>query len=124
MVVGVNHYRVANPFHLLLLLVELLHLGELVCVQPLNGLVALVQDGLAVVFTDLILYLLVVQGGLHVEAVAVQHVLGMCQMEFISLLDPSIASLESTALPLVTLILFCFPGDLSAAHERLKDKSF
>ena len=87
MVVGVNHYRVANPFHLLLLLVELLHLGELVRVQPLNGLVALVRDGLAVVFTDLILYLLVVQGGLHVEAVAVQPVLGMGQMEFISLLD-------------------------------------
>ena len=40
MIVGVNHYRVANPFHLLLLLVELLHLGELVCVQQLNGLVA------------------------------------------------------------------------------------
>merc|ERR1719381_198877 len=67
---------VANPFHLLLLLVELLHLCELVRVQPLNGLVALVRDGLAVVLTDLILHLLVVQGGLHVEAVALQPVLG------------------------------------------------
>merc|ERR1711971_699222 len=29
---------VANPFHLLLLLSELFHLSQLVCVQPLDGL--------------------------------------------------------------------------------------
>merc|ERR550539_2190999 len=67
---------VAHPFHLLLLLVELLHLGELVGVQPLNGLVTLVSDSLAVVLADLVLHLVVVQGSLHVEAVALQSVLG------------------------------------------------
>merc|ERR1719189_3158561 len=67
---------VAHPFHLLLLLVELLHLGELVGVQPLDGLVALVGDRLLVVLADLVLNLFVVQGGLHVEAVALQPVLG------------------------------------------------
>merc|ERR1719370_1926348 len=67
---------VAHPFHLLLLLVELLHLSELVGVQPLYGLVALVRDGLLVVLADLVLHLFVVQGGLHVEAVALQTILG------------------------------------------------
>merc|ERR1712141_386244 len=53
---------VADTLHLLLLLVELFHLGELVGVQPLDGLITLVRDGLAVVFTDLVLHLFIVQG--------------------------------------------------------------
>merc|ERR1719357_240836 len=43
---------VADSLHLLLLLIELLDLGELVGVQPLDGLVALVVDGFAVVIRD------------------------------------------------------------------------
>merc|ERR1719357_300046 len=67
---------VADSLHLLLLLIELLDLGELVGVQPLDGLVALVVDGLAAVIRDLVLHLLILDGGLHVEAVALQSVLG------------------------------------------------
>merc|ERR1719341_2856969 len=86
---------VAHPFHLLLLLVELLHLGELVGVQPLNGLVTLVSDSLAVVLTDLVLHLFIVQCGLHVEAVALQSVLGgdpvlllvVLSLELLSVID-------------------------------------
>ena len=68
--------RVANTLHLLLLVLELLDLSQLVGVQPLDGLVALVIDGLAVVVADLVLDLLVVDGGLHVEAVGLEAVLG------------------------------------------------
>merc|ERR1712213_289647 len=50
--------------------------GKLVGVQPLDGLVALVVDGLAVVIRDLVLHLLILDGGLHVEAVALQAILG------------------------------------------------
>merc|ERR1712228_554681 len=67
---------VAHRLHLLLLLLELLHLGKLVGVQPLDGLIALVSDQLLVVSGDLVGHLLVVNGGLHVEAVALQAVLG------------------------------------------------
>merc|ERR1719357_2378379 len=67
---------VADSLHLLLLLIELLDLGKLVGVQPLDGLVALVVDGLAVVIRDLVLHLLILDGGLHVEAVALQSILG------------------------------------------------
>merc|ERR1712228_344173 len=68
--------RVADGLHLLLLLLELLNLGQLVGVQPLDGLIALVGDQLLVVSRDLVGHLLVVNGGLHVEAVALQAVLG------------------------------------------------
>merc|ERR1719429_257599 len=67
---------VAHSLHLLLLVLELLHLGELVSVQPLDGLVTLVSDLLLVVLADLVGNLLVLDGGLHVEAVALQAVLG------------------------------------------------
>ena len=86
---------VTHSFHLLLLLVELFHLGELVGVQPLNGLVTLVGDSLAVVLADLVLHLVVVQGSLHVEAVALQSVLGgdpvlllvVLSLELLSVID-------------------------------------
>merc|ERR1719376_1605266 len=74
--VELGDYWVANPFHLLLLLSKLFHLSQLVGVQPLDGLVALVTDRLLVVLADLVLHLLIVQGRLHVEAVALQSVLG------------------------------------------------
>merc|ERR1712107_727558 len=67
---------VAHSLHLLLLVLELLHLGELVGIQPLDGLVTLVSDLLLVVLADLVGDLLVLDGSLHVEAVALQAVLG------------------------------------------------
>ena len=66
---------VANTLHLLLLLVELLNLDKLVGVQPLDGLIALVDDSLLVVFADLVLDLVVIESGLHVEAVALKSLL-------------------------------------------------
>merc|ERR1739840_65258 len=63
---------VTDSLHLLLR--ELLNLGQLVGVQPLDGVIALVCDQLLVVSGDLVSHLLVVNGGLHVEAVALQAV--------------------------------------------------
>merc|ERR1712004_221509 len=88
---------VANTLNLLLLLVELLNLGKLVGVQPLDGLVALVVDGLLVVFADLVLDLVVVESGLHVEAVALKSILGrnpvlllvVLSLELLSITDHS-----------------------------------
>merc|ERR1719361_2097356 len=50
---------VADGLNLLLLLLELLDLGQLVGVQPLDGVVALVSDQLLVVSGDLVGHLLV-----------------------------------------------------------------
>merc|ERR1719192_2860000 len=86
---------VANTLNLLLLLVELLNLGKLVGVQPLDGLVALVVDSLLVVFADLVL--VVIESGLHVEAVALKSILGgnpvlllvVLSLELLSITDHS-----------------------------------
>merc|ERR1711990_345456 len=67
---------VAHGLHLLLLLLELLDLGQLVGVQPLDGVIALVGDQLLVVSGDLVGHLLIINGGLHVEAIALQAILG------------------------------------------------
>ena len=66
---------VAHTLHLLLLLVELLNLDKLVGVQPLDGLIALVDDSLLVVFADLVLELVVIESGPHIEAVALKSLL-------------------------------------------------
>merc|ERR1711936_249073 len=67
---------VADGLHLLLLLGELLNLGQLVGVQPLDGVITLVSDQFLVVSGDLVSHLLIINGSLHVEAVALQAVLG------------------------------------------------
>merc|ERR1719322_1137141 len=67
---------VADSLNLLLLLRELLNLGQLVGVKPLDGLIALVADQLLIVSGDLVGHLLIVNGGLHVEAVTLQAILG------------------------------------------------
>ena len=67
---------VADSLHLLLLLRELLNLGQLVGVQPLDGIITLVRDQFLVVSGDLVSHLLIINGGLHVKAVALQAVLG------------------------------------------------
>merc|ERR1711963_355105 len=67
---------VADLLDLLLLLLVLLLLRHLVRVQPLDALVALVLDLLLVRVGDGRLHLLLVHGGLHVEAVGLEPVLG------------------------------------------------
>merc|ERR1719391_1470152 len=67
---------VADTLDLLLLVLELLDLGELVSVEPLDGLVTLLGDLFLVVLGDLVGDLLVLDGSLHVEAVAFKTVLG------------------------------------------------
>ena len=57
---------VAYVLQLLLLVAELVLLCHLVGVQPLEGLVAAIQDGLAVVVRDLAAHLRVFDRGLHV----------------------------------------------------------
>jgi len=66
---------VANAFDLLELVIELFNLCELVGIEPLDGLVAFVQDGLPFIFSNLVLNLLVIKGGFHVEAVGFEAVL-------------------------------------------------
>merc|ERR1712048_1184680 len=56
---------VADGLNLLLLLLELLNLGQLVGVQPLDSVITLVGDQLLVVSGDLVSHLLVINGGLH-----------------------------------------------------------
>merc|ERR1719422_2267268 len=67
---------VADLLDLLLLLLVLLLLRQLVRVQPLDALVALVLNLLLVRVGDGRLHLLLVHGGLHVEAVGLESVLG------------------------------------------------
>merc|ERR1712033_116616 len=74
--VQLGNDRVTHGLNLLLLLLELLDLGELVGIEPLDGVIALVRDLLLVVLGDLISHLLVLDGGLHVKVVALQSVLG------------------------------------------------
>merc|ERR1719300_1338302 len=67
---------VADALDLLLLVVKLLLLCQLVRVQPGDYLSALVDDLLLVLLTDLVLDLLVLDGGLHLEGVGLEGVLG------------------------------------------------
>ena len=69
-------HGVANSLHLLLLLLELVHLGELVGIKPLDDLITLGVDCLPHRVGGLLLHPVVVNGRLHVEAVALQVVLG------------------------------------------------
>merc|ERR1719260_166647 len=102
---------VAHPLHLLLLLIELFHLGKLVGVQPLDSLITLVSDGLAVVFADLVLHLLVVQGSLHVEAVALQSVLGRDPLLLLVILSLELLSVIDHPLDLLLGVSALVVGD-------------
>merc|ERR1719427_2343536 len=66
---------VAYTFNLFLLVLEFINLGKLVSIEPLDGFVALISDGLHVILGYLVLYLLIIKCSLHVEAVAFQLVL-------------------------------------------------
>merc|ERR1711944_306469 len=61
--------RVADGLHLLLLFLELVHLGQLVAVQPFHSILTFADDRFLLVFGDLIFQLLIVHGGLHIEAI-------------------------------------------------------
>merc|ERR1712106_1221489 len=67
---------VADSLNLLLLIVEFLNFSKLVGIEPLNSFITLVIDFLHVIFRDLVLHLLILNGSLHVETVALQSVLG------------------------------------------------
>merc|ERR1712232_149959 len=114
---------VADGLHLLLLLLELLDLGQLVGVQPLDGVVALVSDQLLVVSGDLVSHLLIIDGGLHVEAVALKTVLGgdpilllvVLVLELLSVVDHALdLLLGQTALVVGDGDLVLLPGALVA----------
>merc|ERR1711970_732136 len=60
---------VAYTFNLFLLVLEFINLGKLVSIEPLDGFVALISDGLHVILGHLVLYLLIIECSLHVETV-------------------------------------------------------
>ncbi|KAJ0000281.1 hypothetical protein NQD34_012123, partial [Periophthalmus magnuspinnatus] len=76
--VQISYDRVAHLLQLLLLvlILFLFSLLYLVLVQPCNDLVALVHNGLLILWTDLVLQLLVLHGALHVESQRLQGILG------------------------------------------------
>ena len=67
---------VTDSLQFLLFVLELLLVGQLVLVHPLDDLLTLVKDCLLVALADLVLEFLVIDGGFHVEGVAFQPVLG------------------------------------------------
>ena len=69
-------YNYTHRFHLPLLLLELVHLGQLVSVKPLDCFVTLLHNLLLVLLTDLVLQVIVLESGLHVKAVGLKTILG------------------------------------------------
>jgi len=67
----------ADLLEFLLLVFELVLLGSLVGIEPLDGLAALVGDGLDLFLGDLVLDLVVLDGLLHLESVGLELVLGL-----------------------------------------------
>merc|ERR550532_3358283 len=67
---------VADTLDFLLLVFIFVLLGGLVSVQPSDDFVALVHNGFLLFFADLVLQLLVLHGGLHVETIGFQPILG------------------------------------------------
>merc|ERR1711887_331573 len=66
---------VAHTFNLLLFVAELFNLSKLVSIQPLDSFITLVIDLLSVIFRDFVLKLFILDGSLHVEAVALKTIL-------------------------------------------------
>merc|ERR1712212_464233 len=66
---------VADPLNLFLLVLEFINLGKLVGIEPLDGFVTLISDGLHVILGYLVLNLLIIKSSFHVEAVAFELVL-------------------------------------------------
>merc|ERR1719278_232742 len=67
---------VADTLHLFLLVLEFINLGQLVGIEPLDGFVTLISDGLHVILGYLVLNLLIIESSFHVEAIAFELVLG------------------------------------------------
>merc|ERR1719250_537102 len=67
---------IAHALQLLLLVVEFFLLGQSVGVEPILDFLAFLEDGFFVFVGNLVLELLILDGGLHVEAVRFETVLG------------------------------------------------
>merc|ERR1712213_207339 len=74
--VQLSHDRFADRLHLGELVGVLLLLRGLVAVQPPDGLLTLLLDGGPVFIRDLALEVLILNRGLHVEAIALKAILG------------------------------------------------
>merc|ERR1719228_199506 len=105
---------VAHTFHLFLLIAELFNLSKLVSIQPLDCFITLVIDLLSVILRDLVLQLLILDGCLHVEAVALQTILGRN-----SVLLLLIISLELFSIGHHTLNLFLGESSLVISNGNL-----
>src|SRR5512142_172927 len=66
---------IANTFQFLLTVFVFFLIGQLIGIQPFDGFVTFLHDGVAVRLGDLALQVVFVQSGLHVEAVRFQRVL-------------------------------------------------
>merc|ERR1719396_336801 len=75
--VDLHHDRVHDSFQLLLLPLELVLLGQLILVQPIEGLLDCSFDLLLVPCLELLLELLLLQSVAHGEAVILQAILGL-----------------------------------------------
>merc|ERR550532_260347 len=116
---------VADTLDFLLLVFIFVLLGGLVSVQPCNDLIALLHDCLLFVLADLVLQLLVLHGGLHVEAIRLQTVLGsntllllvIFGLEFLGIGNHALnVFLGQTTLVVGDSNLFLFAGGL--VHSR------
>ncbi len=76
LLVHLGNDRAADGLDLLQLVLVLFRFGRLVAIEPADGLLALVQDLLAIGLVQLALDVVVLHGGLHVEAVRLEAVLG------------------------------------------------
>merc|ERR1719191_1437618 len=75
--VDLHHDRVHDALELLLLCLELVLLGKLVLVKPVQALLDRLLDLLLVAVFELILELLLLEGVAHGEAVVLQAILGL-----------------------------------------------
>ena len=113
--------RLAQLFDLLAFVIELFLLGQLIGVDPLDGLGALVEDGLTVGGRDLVLVLVVLDGLLHLETVGLEAVLGSDALPLLLVLVAVLVGLVDHAFDLLfgQAALVVGDGDLVLAARRL-----
>merc|ERR1719193_2031302 len=112
---------VAHTFHLFLLVAELLNLSKLVSIQPLDCFITLVVDLLSVILRDLVLQLFILDSCLHVEAVALQTILGRDSVLLLLIISLELFSIGHHALNLFLgeSSLVISNGDLILFTSRL-----
>merc|ERR1719263_1038412 len=86
--VNLHHDGVHHALQLLLLGLELILLGQLVLVEPIQSLLDCLLDVVLVITLELVLELLFLQGVAHGEAIILEAILGLdlCLVGFILLL--------------------------------------